>query len=160
MPRSTRCLLSLSFLNVHFYLSILTVECCIEQSVCGLMTISLGVSDAAPGVEIHEVFALAFSLRCSLILWILTVRSCTEPSLCGFNVPLPGVPAADPDVPGAKIPDSRRLENGDIIWLMDDMARFSLRGVLLKENARDTRLPNLKNTAYNKGDWEQKNLLM
>ncbi len=37
-----------------------------------------------------------------------------------------------------------RLLNGLIICVILDMARFSLRGVLLKENARLTRLPNLK----------------
>ena len=34
--------------------------------------------------------------------------------------------------------------NGDIAWDMLVMARFSLRGVLLNENALDTRRPNLK----------------
>ena len=43
-------------------------------------------------------------------------------------------------------------ENGLMICVMLDMALFSLRGVLLKEKARLTRLPNLRKGGGVKGD--------
>ena len=70
------------------------------------------------------------------LLMILTLRSFVDASLMAVRLPLPGVFTFVSD-------KLSRLLNGLIICVMDDMARFSLRGVLLNENARLTLFPNL-----------------
>lgn len=67
---------------------------------------------------------------------VLTLRSLLDASLMAVRLPLLGVLTLVRD-------KLSRLLNGLIIWVMDDMALFSLRGVLLKENARLTLFPNL-----------------
>ena len=67
---------------------------------------------------------------------VLTLRSFVDASLMAVRLPLPGVFTFVSD-------KLSRLLNGLIICVMDDMARFSLRGVLLNENARLTLFPNL-----------------
>ena len=82
----------------------------------------------------------------------LTVRSLTLASL----MPVMLVVRPPPGVRLLNTPLSRRVK-GDIICVMDDMARFSFRGVLLKENARLTRLPNLHESRKEQREKKTKN---